>query len=54
MNVAKIILIFLWGISLLLSAHLHGKPKHGNNNFFVDLIGTLIHIGLLWWGGFFG
>lgn len=54
MNIAKIILLCLYGIALLCAAHDHGKPKTGKNNFFATLIATAIEIGLLWWGGFFG
>lgn len=53
MNIAKIILLCLYGVSLLLSAYSHGKPKEGTHSFWSSLIGTAIVIGLLWWGGFF-
>ncbi len=30
----------------------HGKPKKGNENAWVALVGGLILVSLLWWGGF--
>lgn len=53
MNVPQILMIALLCISLLVNAHLHGKPKEGLYNFWVGLVSTLITTGLLIWGGFF-
>lgn len=30
----------------------HGRPR-GPSNAWMTLIATIIHIALLWWGGFF-
>ncbi len=53
MKIPQILMIVLLGISLLLSAKNHGKPKEGNNNFWVSFVSTTISVGLLLWGGFF-
>lgn len=53
MGIPQIILIVLYSISLCIAANQHGKPRDGENNFWVSLIGTGIIIGLLVWGGFF-
>lgn len=53
MRAPQIILIVLYGISLLYSAYFHGKPKDGRHSFWSNLIGVAIIISLLWWGGFF-
>jgi LPXTG-motif cell wall-anchored protein len=45
--------IVLAAMSLGIDLQNHGKPKTGNNNFVISLIGTAITIALLWWGGFF-
>jgi hypothetical protein len=52
MGIAQIILVVWFGISLLASAHLHGKERKPHN-FWIDFITVLILFGLLWWGGFF-
>jgi hypothetical protein len=38
---------------LLLTAFLHGKPKTGYHNIFVQLVNTALTIAILLWGGFF-
>lgn len=53
MRAPQILLIVLYAISLLASAYLHGKPKEGNHNILVDIVGVTIIFSLLWWGGFF-
>jgi len=47
------ILITLWAIRLLLAAYLHGKEKEGTYNFFLNVWGLAINIGLLAWAGLF-
>ena len=32
----------------------HGKPKTGYESFWSTLIGVIIQILIIWWGGFFG
>lgn len=53
MKAPQIILIVIYSISLLLSARDHGKPRP-NGNFWLSLVATVISVGLLLWGGFFG
>lgn len=53
MRAPQIIVITLYAINLLCSAHLHGKPKTGNWSFWGELTGTAFVFGLLIWGGFF-
>lgn len=40
-------------LSLCASAHLHGKPKTGNHNFWGTLIGVILQILFFWYIGFF-
>jgi hypothetical protein len=54
MRAPQIIMIVLFSASLLLTTKDHGKPRTGNNNFWVSLISVVIQVGILWWGGFFG
>jgi len=49
----QIITVLLWFVFLLLTAHLHGKPKTGKHNVFTQLVSIGITFLLLWWGGFF-
>ena len=53
MGIPQILIIILYGASLLCDANMHGKPKEGEHNFWVGLIGITLQTGLLWWGGFF-
>ena len=52
MKAPQIIVIVLMSISLLTTAHDHGKPRK-DNNFWTTLLSTAITFGLLVWGGFF-
>ena len=54
MGAPQIILIVLLGISLLVNAYLHGKPKTGKFNIFYKLVDAGIIIWILIAGGFFG
>ncbi|MDO4989330.1 MAG: hypothetical protein Q4E45_02380 [Eubacteriales bacterium] len=47
----QITMIVFAVLSLWISLTDHGKPR-GPTNFWVNLIGTLIQVGLLWAGGF--
>jgi len=50
----QIIMLSIVLLNLLISAHLHGKPKKEKNyNFFVNLIAYSIQLGIMYWGGFF-
>jgi hypothetical protein len=53
MGVSQIILLSIVGLNLLISSYLHGKPKEGNHSVFVSIIGTILHLILLYFGGFF-
>lgn len=53
MNAAQITAITLMGLSLIIGAYTHGKPKEGKNSFLVSLIGVAIQLGLYFWLGAF-
>lgn len=53
MSAPAIIYLVLIGVSLLVSAHEHGKPRDGKYNFWTSLVSTAIGVSLLVWGGFF-
>lgn len=52
MHAPQIIYIILTFIGLGYSIAKHGQPRD-NHDFGVDLISTIIVLGLLYWGGFF-
>lgn len=54
MGYPQYIWIALMALSLLASAHLHGKPKTDKNNFFTSFVHVGLVTALLYWGGFFG
>ena len=54
MKAPQIIFIGIFFISLLLVANKHGKPKTGNENFWINFAAVIIEILILWWGGFWG
>ena len=49
----SIVILAMLFLSLGISLSEHGKPKTGNNNFWVSLIANSITIAILYWGGFF-
>jgi hypothetical protein len=51
--IPQAIILFLFGVSLLLASHVHDKPKKGVHNFWVTFVSVLINFALLYWGGFF-
>jgi hypothetical protein len=53
MTAPQIIILSLMSLNWLLTAHLHGKPKTGNYNIFITIVGNLINLAILYWGGFF-
>lgn len=53
MKIPQTILLVLLAIELLISANQHGQPKNGKISFWETLIGALILISILNWGGFF-
>lgn len=53
MGIPQIVMIILMTMSLTNSAIEHGKPN-GEYNFWTSLIGTVIEVLILKWGGFWG
>lgn len=53
MNAAQITLLVLVLISLLIQANKHGKPKKGNDNFWMFLVSVSIGQAILYWGGWY-
>lgn len=53
MGVWQIVWICMMAISLGINLAVHGKPKQGNNNFFISLIAFGIQLVPLIFGGFF-
>lgn len=49
----SIVFLALVLLNLGITIFEHGKPKTGNNNFWISLIGNSITIAILYWGGFF-
>ena len=54
MKTPQVITLCLYGASLGLSLAKHGKPREGTESFWISLFATVMQLGLLWWGGFFG
>lgn len=52
MNGAQIAMAILLAMSLGIDLAKHGEPKTGGYNFWIGLIGLIIYIGILAWGGF--
>lgn len=53
MSVAATVWCALMGVSLLLNANRHGKPRTGKHEFGYVLTAFAVQSGLLYWGGFF-
>lgn len=53
MGVPQIILLSLVGLNLMITSYMHGKPKEGNHSVFITIVGTLLHLTILYFGGFF-
>jgi hypothetical protein len=53
MGTSQIIMVVLISLNLLMGAHLHGKEKTGNYNFWITLISVGLYFSLLITGGFF-
>jgi len=53
MGAPQIILIVLLGISLLINAYQHGKPRTGTHNLFVSILSAGITLWILIAAGFF-
>jgi hypothetical protein len=54
MHTPQILLIMLFTLDAGITLAHHGKPKEGKHNIVMTLIGTAIHVAILYWGGFFG
>lgn len=53
MTAPQIIILVLIAVDLLITAHLHGKPRTGTWSFGLTLFSNAVTLGLLYWGGFF-
>ena len=45
------LILLLLGVGLAIGNH--GKPKTGNENVWISIIGSGLVLALLFWGGFF-
>lgn len=54
MKTPQIIMIALLGMDLGMHMVKNGEPREGTYSFPIQLVATLMEIGLLVWGGFFG
>jgi hypothetical protein len=50
--IPQITMIVLYALNLGIAMALHGKPKTGENNFWVQFIAINISAALLYYGGF--
>jgi hypothetical protein len=53
MGISQILMGVLLGLNLLMGAHLHGKEKTGNHNFWINMVSVVIYMSILITGGFF-
>lgn len=53
MGAIQIIMIIWLSANLLASAHMHGKEKEGEHNFWSDFGILLVFTSLLYFGGYF-
>lgn len=53
MGTPQIIYICITALGLLVAANKHGKPKEGNESFWITFTAVIIGYSLLIWGGFF-
>ena len=53
MGISQILMLALISLNLLMGAHLHGKEKTGNHNFWVTAISVALYMSILVTGGFF-
>lgn len=52
MGTPQIIILVLFSLGLLASAHLHGKERTPHN-FWASFFAVIIEVSILIWGGFF-
>ena len=51
MNGGQVAMIVLYAVSLVLNIETHGKPREPNNAWYA-LVGLVLQVAILWWGGF--
>jgi len=49
MNIPLTIIYALIAISLLITAHVHGRDKGGKYNFWITLVNSSLTLLLIWW-----
>lgn len=49
----QIILLFLMVIGFEVTLRHHGEPREDKYDAWLALIGSIVLLALLWWGGFF-
>lgn len=54
MGVPQIIMVCLYTINIGISMAKHGEPQDGIYNAWTSIFSSIVVMGLLWWGGFFG
>ena len=54
MKAPQIIMIIIMTMNVSINLIKHGEPKDDVYSFPIALISTIINVGLLIWGGFFG
>lgn len=53
LGIPQIIIVVMYILSLGVSLANHGEVKTSKTSFGSSLLGTIINLGLLYWGGFF-
>lgn len=49
----QITMLVLYGLSLVIGAAEHGKPKKGDHNVITNILGVGVSFWILWSGGFY-
>lgn len=49
----QLIYLVLSLLGIVITLVNHGEPREGQYNVYSVIVGELLFIGLLWWGGFF-
>ena len=53
MHAPQIIVLVLYSITIGIEMAQHGETYVTKHNVFITMIGVVMMLGLLWWGGFF-
>ena len=53
LGIPQILICLIFIIGLVQNCIKHGEPKDGEYNFWGTLIGVIINVAILKWGGFF-